>query len=300
MPIYNNNGFSMSFGDRLKEMWDKQRALSLLVLLNVGLFVILKLVALVMWLFNLGDANATVDGVVALPALWTDFKARFWTVLSYMFFHDNVWQLLFNLWLIVFSGRLLMQTADEGHAVATYIGGGLLGAVFFLASYKLFPVLATRASSDMVMGASASALAMLAAATLMNPNHEMRIFFIGSINIKWVLAAIVAIDLLSFTASVPGECVNHAGGVAFGLVYALALKKGWGIGVGFGKENKEYTPYEEVRDRGRERPVSDEEFNRQRAENDKEVDAILDKLSKFGYSGLTDEEKRILFEQSKK
>jgi len=302
MPIYRNNGFSMSFGDRLREMWDRQRVLSVLLLLNIGLFLCVKLIGLIMWLFNLGDINALLVENTALPASWPQFLQRPWTLLTYMLLHDNFWQLFFNIWLLVFSSRLFMECLDEMRLVVTYIVGGVLGAVFFLAAYRLFPVLEVRAETDMVIGASASVLAILTAVATYTPDRDIPLFIFGSINIKWVLFAIIAIDLLSFTASVPGECINHAGGVFWGFAYALILKKASYKDSGTDRKGREYTPYEEVNmsDGGRERPLSDEEYNRREAENDREVDAILDKLSKYGYSALSEEEKRFLFEQSKK
>ena len=47
-----------------------------------------------------------------------------------------------------------------------------------------------------------------------------------------------------------------------------------------------------------ERPVSDEEYNRRRAENDRRIDEILDKISQSGYEKLTPEEKEFLFKSS--
>jgi hypothetical protein len=47
-------------------------------------------------------------------------------------------------------------------------------------------------------------------------------------------------------------------------------------------------------------PESQNDINRNQDELQVKVDAILDKLSKGGYQSLTDEEKRILFHDSKK
>lgn len=292
----------MSFSQRLKEMWNRQRALSVILLLNIGLFLCVKLIGLIMWLFNLGDLNTVLVENTALPASWPLFLQRPWTALTYMLLHDSFWQLFFNIWLLVFSSRLFMECLDEMRLVVTYIAGGLFGAVFFVAAYLLFPVLEARAETDMVIGASASVLAVLTAVATYMPDRNISLFIFGSINIKWVLFAIVAIDLLSFTTSVPGECINHAGGMVTGFLYALILKKATYKDYTSDRKGKEYTPYEEVGmpDGGRERPLSDEEYNRREAENDRKVDEILDKLSKYGYSSLSEDEKRFLFEQGKK
>ena len=48
------------------------------------------------------------------------------------------------------------------------------------------------------------------------------------------------------------------------------------------------------------RTVSDEEYNYKRKVSQQQIDAILDKISKSGYSSLSKAEKDILFNASKK
>jgi hypothetical protein len=48
------------------------------------------------------------------------------------------------------------------------------------------------------------------------------------------------------------------------------------------------------------RPVSDYDYNKQRADKQKEMDIILDKIAKSGYESLSKEEKEFLFTQGKK
>ena len=45
--------------------------------------------------------------------------------------------------------------------------------------------------------------------------------------------------------------------------------------------------------------INDGDYNHQKAERERNVDAILDKVSKSGYQSLTDEEKEFLFKNSK-
>ena len=60
----------------------------------------------------------------------------------------------------------------------------------------------------------------------------------------------------------------------------------------------EYTPYEEIHDEP-EVPRSDEEYNQQKAETERDIDAILDKIAQSGYGSLTAEEKEFLFKNSR-
>ena len=64
------------------------------------------------------------------------------------------------------------------------------------------------------------------------------------------------------------------------------------------KPKVEYTPYEEIHDEP-EVPRSDEEYNRKKAETERDIDAILDKIAHSGYGSLTAEEKEFLFKNSR-
>ena len=48
------------------------------------------------------------------------------------------------------------------------------------------------------------------------------------------------------------------------------------------------------------RPETDMEYNKRKAEEQKEIDKILEKISKSGYDALSKAEKEILFRSSKK
>ena len=71
------------------------------------------------------------------------------------------------------------------------------------------------------------------------------------------------------------------------------------INLGLNNLFKKRKPKLKVHYQGK-RPVSDEEYNQQRSKVQKQIDIILDKISKSGYESLTKEEKEILFNMSKK
>jgi hypothetical protein len=48
------------------------------------------------------------------------------------------------------------------------------------------------------------------------------------------------------------------------------------------------------------RPKTDDEFNNNRVEKQKKIDAILDKIGQSGYESLTQQEKDFLFKHSQK
>ena len=119
---------------------------------------------------------------------------------------------------------------------------------------------------------------------------------------KWLAIAFVVIDLLSISAENPGGHIAHLGGALFGFVYGFILRKSLGKPTESKRKQRkpkmEYTPYEEIHDEPQ-APRSDEEYNRQKAEKERDVDAILDKIAKDGYASLTPEEKEFLFKNSR-
>jgi len=48
------------------------------------------------------------------------------------------------------------------------------------------------------------------------------------------------------------------------------------------------------------KPMNDVEYNKMKADHQKQLDKILEKISKGGYDSLSKEEKAILFKESQK
>jgi hypothetical protein len=100
-----------------------------------------------------------------------------------------------------------------------------------------------------------------------------------------------------------GGHIAHLGGAFFGYLFAINIRKrkditAWftklyrGIKALFRKKPKMKVNYQKP-------PVNDWEYNKQKKDNQAEIDRILDKISKGGYDALTREEKEILFRQKK-
>lgn len=161
------------------------------------------------------------------------------------------------------------------------------------------------------VGASGAIYGLLLAFGMMFPDSRIYLYFFIPIKAKWFVIGYAVIELIMGLQSInPTSADNvahfaHLGGMLFGLLLILYWRKhpagpnkdfkklkdifqSW-------KDRKKYTPYEEVKDV----PRSDEEYNYKKAQKEREVDAILDKVAKNGYGSLTDEEKDFLFKNSK-
>ena len=299
-----SNGYGYqrpSFGGSMKGLFKQNPVLKWLLLINVGIWIMVAFANLFLWLYKSPGTNLLVKWL-SVPADLTELIRKPWTVITYMFLHERFWHLFFNVWMLWFGGMIFTRFLSQKQLALTYGLGGLVGALFFILAYNLFPVFETVKYTAVAMGASASVLAILVAAATYKPDYGLNLLLFGQLKFKWLAIAFVVIDLLSISAENPGGHIAHLGGAVFGFVYGLILRKSPGQPSEPKRKKRkpkmEYTPYEEIHDEPQV-PRSDEEYNRQKAERERDVDAILDKIAKDGYASLTAEEKEFLFKNSR-
>lgn len=289
-----------SFGAPLRGLFQQNQVLKWLLIVNVGIWIMVKTSQLVLNLSSVGDTNLLVTWL-SLPADWSAFIRRPWTAITYMFLQVRFWQLFFNVWMLWFGGTIFVRSLSQKQFAWTYGLGGLVGAAFFLAAYYVFPGFEAARKESILLGAAAPVMAVLVAAAAYAPDYELRLFLFGRLKFKWVALAFVGVDLLSMMET-PDYLIAHLGGAVFGLIYGIVLrmlaKKGTKRPKKQRRPKVEYTPYEEIHDEP-EVPRSDEEYNQQKAETERDIDAILDKIAQSGYGSLTAEEKEFLFKNSR-
>jgi len=208
--------------------------------------------------------------------------------------------------MIVFyvGGRLFCQYIGEKRLLSTYLIGGLTGGLFFILSYNFFPVFREYADFSVAIGASASVIAVFIAIATYMPNFQLPLILLGRIRLKYIAIFFVIIDLLSIDKGNSGGHIAHLGGALYGFLYVMLLKKRYDPGIVFNnlmvKIRSVFKPQPRMRVRYHaEKPFTDEEYNKQKAEKQKKIDEILDKISKYGYDSLTKEEKELLFKMGK-
>jgi len=290
-----------SFGGSMKGLFKENPVLKWLLIVNVGIWIMVAFANLFLWLYKSPGTNLLVKWL-SVPADWTELIRKPWTIVTYMFLHERFWHLFFNVWMLWFGGMIFTRFLSQKQLALTYGLGGLVGALFFVLAYNLFPVFETAKYTAVAMGASASVLAILVAAATYKPDYGLNLLLFGQLKFKWLAIAFVVIDLLSISAENPGGHIAHLGGALFGFVYGFILRKSLGQPSESKRKQRkpkmEYTPYEEIHDEPQ-APRSDEEYYRQKADKERDVDAILDKIAKDGYASLTAEEKEFLFKNSR-
>jgi len=294
-----NSNFSPFLKD-IQHFFMSRSVLARLILINIIVWLAIKFLEVFFYLLMIHNADIAI--FFSLPANIHSLLLKPWTLLTYMFLHEDFFHLFFNMISLYFGGRIFLEFLDEKKLRSTYIAGGLAGGLFFILSYNFFPVFGSVVSQAVLLGASASIVAVLVAVAVYVPEYKVNLFLLGIIKLKYIAISLVVLFTLSITKDNPGGHLAHLGGAFWGFIYAMRLKKGKDIFKNFNTFINlfSFKPRLKVNYKANKRPVSDEEYNRQKVEKQEKIDAVLDKISRSGYSSLTKEEKELLFDSSNK
>lgn len=294
----------------LKDTFRRGSIFIQLIYINVGVFLIGALVHVFLRLFAVFVPDMT--GVFALPASLDGFIRQPWSLFTYMFVHADLLHILFNMLWLYWFGSLFLCFFSAKHLRGLYILGGICGGLLYMIAYNVFPLFSPQVAGATLVGASASVLAIVAATAYREPNYRVQLFLFGAVRLKYLALIVIGIDVLSITSSNAGGHIAHLGGALAGLWFAAGLNKGtdltrWinraldGIASLFQRKTWKRKPKMKVHygsnaaGRGK-----DYDYNARKKAQSDEVDRILEKLKKSGYSSLTTEEKKSLFDASKR
>ena len=227
-----------------------------------------------------------------------------------MFLHVDFIHILFNLLWLYWFGTIFIQELGLKKLLSTYLLGGLAGGILYVISYNLFSVFEGTRESSIALGASASVMAVVVATATYQPERRMHLVLIGPIKIVYIaLVMFILTSMVDFSVNTGGK-IAHIGGALTGFLFAYYYKRGKDLTKGFdrimdsiatwfkpGKDNLRVT-YK--RSAGQKPPADDIQYKEEKAKEQKEIDQILDKISKAGYDSLTSREKELLFKMSNK
>lgn len=298
--MYNN-----SLVDRIKKFFQSRTILSKLVLVNIIVFILANISNLYLILFKIPHTESLFTDWFGVPSNLEILIRKPWSVFTYMFLQENFFHLLFNMIMLYFGGILFLQFLDSKKMLSTYIIGGLFGAVAYIFAFNFFPLFSEVSTYSVALGASASVIAVLVAIAFYIPEYEVILFLIGKVKMKYIAIFLVVMDILSIDKGNPGGHIAHLGGALWGFSYILFVKKRINRASIFNSIGSFFKNLTKGKQKLRveyknERPLNDDAYNKNRVDNQKKIDAILDKISKNGYHNLTKEEKDFLFSTSNK
>ena len=284
----------MSFINTLKNKYTTGTIIEKLIYLNSGAFLLTLLITVFQGLYK-GEQNFLVEWF-SLDNNLDTFLIKPWSIISYGFLHADFIHLIFNMITLYFIGNLFIQYFTEKQALTFYILGTLFGGFLYVISQNYFPLFEGRNTT--LVGASAGISAIFIGIATYMPHYQIKIRFIGFIKF-WHLAAIwLAFDLVGLIGTNAGGSFSHLGGSLFGYLYVQqASNKKTNISTIFSsffkrKEKSLKTVHKSAK--------RNQKIVNNSSKNQKQIDVILDKISKSGYDTLTQAEKEFLFKQGKR
>ena len=285
----------MNILDDIKLQYKTGGMVQKLIFWNIGFF----LFSLVFF-YSFSVGKFQIPTWIALSSDLGTFIRTPWTLITFNFFHAGFLHLIFNLMVLHFSGRLFSTYFTDKQMLGVYVLGGIFSGLTFVLSYIFI------GKAGLLVGASGAIMAILIATATYAPFMLLRIPLIGIVKLWHVAFVILLVDLIQMPLDNTGGHLAHLGGALFGFIYIKLLQSGTDITKPFSAlldafanlfKPKKKTPFKKVHRNTTKNGVNS--FKENKDMTQKQIDDILDKISKSGYDSLTKEEKEFLFKAGK-
>lgn len=289
-----------------------------LIAINILVWLVFMISRVIMTIGGFGELYSSLISYFMMPASLPKLATQPWSLFTYMFLHEGIFHILFNMLFLYWFGLLIHQYLGSRKLANLYILGGLAGGLFYLLIYNLAPYFSNSVDTSLMLGASAGVFAIVVGAATLTPNTTFFLILLGPVKIKYIAIFYVVLSFANSAGANAGGELAHLGGALMGFLYITQLRRGndWGVPVQkvgiffedlFKKSpTKVKVSYRKAKTESgsfgsfsspKSKPTATKSSEETSQE---EIDRILDKIADRGYEALTKEEKRKLFEFSKK
>lgn len=244
--------------------------------------------------------NASPEG--STVGQWLILKGEFlfhgqaWRLLSYAFLHsrENLLHIILNMYMLYILGRATAQLTGDREFLWFYCTSAVFSGICSVCFYRFLRV------DPQILGASGAVFAVFTLFAMHYPRQKLYLFGVLGIEVRWLLAAYVAIEAYPVVRSLSAGQLGdggtahsaHLGGLLFGWLYYrwnMRFTNWWdriagrtATGIRARKAGlRVYNP----------KTQPDPDLSAR-------VDEILDKISRQGEESLNARERRILRQAS--
>jgi membrane associated rhomboid family serine protease len=232
-----------------------------------------------------------------------------WQLITYQFMHStsDIFHIIFNMLILWMFGMEIENEMGSKKFLVFYL---LCGFGAGLAQILITPLLGEMGAPT--IGASGAVFGVMVAYAMYFPDRYIFISFIIPVKAKYAMAILVLIEFFSIGDASLVARIAHVGGAMTGLIFILLDRShNFNFSKIFSSKNKsgysENFSFKRPQQTDYTKEVEDANFydiNEKKPEEmivtQEEIDRILDKISQSGYQNLTEKEKRILFEASRR
>lgn len=276
----------MNILNEIKEQYKKGDVAQKLIFINILVFILSA------FFFNFVSNQFQYPNWIAFSSDYKEVIYFPWTLITYGFLHSEPIHLIFNLIFLYYISALFYTFFNTKQFVTVYFLGSFFAGLVFVAYGYFFNYY------NLIVGASASIMAVFIAVATFAPNYSFRLPLIGYIKIWHLAIFYLFIDVAQLLSENTGGHIAHLSGSVVGFVFAILMKKGIDISEIFSFRKKKNTTFKKVY---KSKPTKKYQSARVKDVNltQRQIDEILDKISKSGYDSLTKEEKEFLFAANK-
>jgi len=246
----------------------------------------------------------------ALNPIGDGYNFQIWQLITYQFMHAGFTHIFFNMFILWMFGMEVENIWGSKRFLYFYLICGIAAGLAQLFISPLF------SSPAITIGASGAIFGVMIAFGMLFPDRYIFLYFLIPIKAKYLIGFLFVLEI--FWIGDAGSNVAHLahlGGAIAGFLFIMLdksidvpLKRMLNISSGYRSGSQFQNPFTGLSDKFRKRSENVEDANyydiNQKKEGEeitqKEIDEILDKISQSGYQNLSEREKRILFEASKK
>lgn len=239
--------------------------------------------------------ESLVESWLALDATRV-LHGQVWRLLSYAFCHDTlqIFHILFNMYILWMAGRRVQNHLGSREFLWFYMVAALLAGV----ATVLFDGLL--GSHSVVVGASGAVAGVIIVYALTWPDDVWYIFGLIPMRVIWLAGIAALLDLYPMLQQLAGNPssdriahATHIGGMLFGYLY---VRNRWQLAGLFGR----FDPTAIGRMFRRKPKLRVYEPDTPPADFDRRVDELLKKVQEQGEQSLTQKEREILMEASRR
>ncbi len=234
------------------------------------------------------------------------FSFYIWQLLTYQFMHANFTHILFNMFMLWMFGMEIENIMGSKKFLIFYLACGFGAGLLQLFLSPLF-----EGGMGPTIGASGAVFGVMIAFAMYFPDRYVFIYFLIPVKAKYLIAFLVLLEFMSVGEQSIVAHLAHIGGAITALFFILYDRRNRiSTGNVFGSLKRSANNFSNSSFRNvfksQPKDVEDAKFydingpKKNDVVTEAEIDSILDKISKSGYQNLTDREKKILFEASKK
>jgi membrane associated rhomboid family serine protease len=250
-----------------------------------------------------------LNPISGIDAAGQPFNFQVWQLITYQFMHGGFSHIFFNMFALWMFGASIEDIFGSKKFLIFYLLAGISAGLLHL---FVSPLLG--GAPAVTIGASGAVYGVMIAYAMFFPDNLIFLYFLIPVKAKYLIGFMIVIEFLAVDSAASGVAhLAHLGGALFAFLYIMfdknsyvSLKNLFNKSYYYKsntKKNVFTNPFSKTF--GKSLDTEDASYYDINQKDDGEVtqaeiDAILDKISKSGYQNLSEREKKILFQASKK